>query len=107
MNQQVAMAIILIGFAYCALIVGIIIDRVQDRTIFLRHCAILTAIMDSDLAGREGTEAVHIIITDEPDNVVKSLIKSAQKRGFKAETLKDQSTGEIRLCLSDTTPGAA
>jgi uncharacterized membrane protein YhaH (DUF805 family) len=70
-------------------------------------CADFQAQVTSALTARQGVEAVEIDVTKAPDSVLSSLINGSKKQGLTVETVKNQSTGALKLRLSGSASSAS
>jgi len=72
----------------------------DKRRNFNNICADLTARAETALAARDGAEAVEIDLAGTPESARWQLIHTYKKQGLTVETVKNESTGTLKLRLS-------
>jgi cation transport ATPase len=97
-HEMSAWLLVLVGF----FIVSKIKESRDKRRAFKDLSADLKAKVQSALAARTGSEAVEIDVTKASDGLLWTLINTNKKKGLTVETVKNQSTGAVKLRLSGT-----
>jgi hypothetical protein len=92
------MMFMVIGMGY--FLVYKIKEHFQKRNKERDQCAEIQAQIATALSRRKGNEAVEFDISKAPETVRWTLINSRMKQGFTVETVKNLSTGSLKLRIS-------